>query len=389
MFALVLLPDRGIVGDSVSYDDLASRFSQGKGYTRSTASDEPDSRRLPGYPFFLAAIYFTFGHSLFAVRLIQVILDALTCVIVYKLSKEVLDDAGQALWSALLAVTYLPFILFANFILSETLYVAIVTIAIFFLVKAFKYGYCRKWFICAGFFLGISNLIRSTLVLFPMVLFVVALLMSKIKKKRIVVSFTFIILFMLLAMSPWLIRNYICFRKVALSHQGFGWALWVGSTDFKGQFYPHWDQEPVRSMIKGATSLEGIDKIFMPMALENIKHNPLGYIGLCVKKMAQFWFIPYGSELVAKRSNLMSMLYRYFYNLLFIFSIWGIIITDKRRPDKVVLPLLMAYYSVFHAVLIMEPRYALPVAAYVFILAVYGISAIKDGVLKRGAISNE
>ena len=120
------------MGDSVSYDDLASRFSQGKGYTRSTASDEPDSRRLPGYPFFLAAIYFTFGHSLFAVRLIQVILDALTCVIVYKLSKEVLDDAGQALWSALLAVTYLPFILFANFILSETLYVAIVTIAIFF-----------------------------------------------------------------------------------------------------------------------------------------------------------------------------------------------------------------------------------------------------------------
>ncbi|MFH1888997.1 MAG: glycosyltransferase family 39 protein [Candidatus Omnitrophota bacterium] len=381
--ALAVLPERGITGDSQSYDDLAVRIAQGHGYTSSLAPDLPATRRLPGYPVFLAVIYFIFGHSLAAVKILQFILDSSTCVLLYK-TAELLFGKRIALWAALLAALYPPYILFANFILSEALYLFLVALSGYLMVKGFK-GEGKRDLILSGFFMGISNLVRSTLMLFPAALFVALITFAKRSRKRLAVSFAIFISCMVLAMSPWIIRNYLCFHKIMLSHQGLGWALWVGSTDFKDQFYPHWDQEPVKSMIKDANSVDDIDRIFLPKAIKNITQNPFAYITLIMKKFFSFWTIPYGLDLVSAKSELLGILYRLFYYVVFFFFLAGVFLADKKERAISAILILMLYFSVFHAILIMEPRYSFPVNLYIFIFAAFGFQNFSNIFnLKRG-----
>ncbi|MDD4940142.1 MAG: hypothetical protein PHI60_08325 [Candidatus Omnitrophica bacterium] len=179
-------------------------------------------------------------------------------------------------------------------------------------------------------------------------------------------------------MSPWIIRNYLCFHKPTLSHSGLGWALWVGSTDFKGQFYPHWDQEPVKSLIKDAKSVSDIDRIFLPKAIENITQRPFSYAMLVTRKFFQFWLVPYGLDLLAAKSALLAMFYRLFHYAVFLLFVFGAYLADKKEKAVSAILALMLYFSLFHAVLIMEPRYSLPVNLYVFMFAAFGFLSLRD-----------
>ena len=64
--------------DALHYDGFAQSVLTHGEYTYS-GSREFKIRRPPVYPLFLAAIYKVFGHSLHAVRVIQVLINVLTC----------------------------------------------------------------------------------------------------------------------------------------------------------------------------------------------------------------------------------------------------------------------------------------------------------------------
>lgn len=368
--ALLVLPERGVVGDSISYDDLGWRLSQGEGYTRSLSPDEPDNRRLPGYPVFLAALYFLFGHSLLAVKIAQLILDSFTCILLYKLACF-LFDRRAAFWAGLFAAVFPGYILFSNFILSETLFVFLVTLSVYALVWAFRKGLMSSCAV-AGCVMGVATLVRSTLLLLPGFLLPFVFFRQRAARKTAFFCFILFICGMLLAMSPWIVRNYLVLHKVAFSHAGLGWALWVGAQDFKDQFYPHWDQEPVKSEIRGAASLGDIDRIFFSKAIEIIRRSPAAYLANCAKKFVRFWIIPPAADIISGKSAAAGMLYRAWCSLLVLFAVAGIFLADKRNFAFALFLAVMLYVSVFHAVLIMEPRYALPVWGFVFIFAAGG-----------------
>ena len=380
LLALAFLPERGIAGDSISYHDLASRISQGKGYTRTDSPDLPDNRRLPGYPLFLAFVYFFFGQNLLIVKIFQIIIDSFLCILVYALGNQ-LFNSKVALWSALLVAIYPPYIIFSNFVLSETIYVFLVTATMYFLVKAFKYQ-SALWFMLGGILFGLGILVRSTLILFPVLLFISSYFLMKAPKKKIIMFFIIFCLAFLATLSPWIIRNYLAFNKFQISHAGFGWALWVGTLDLKNQNYPHWDQEPVKSLIKDAETLEEIDAIFMPKAIENLRDAPLSYIGLSMRKFVKFWLIPYGTDIFSKQNRYLSLIYRGGYYLVFLLFLWGILKVKKNRVEIMMVMLLMLYFSIFHSMLIMVPRYALPITTFVFIFSACGFFNIKHKFVK-------
>jgi 4-amino-4-deoxy-L-arabinose transferase-like glycosyltransferase len=87
--ALLLLPQEArLTGDSGEYMDLARGMLAGRGYSRDlVAPYEPYLGRVPGYPAFIAAVWFLTGESAFAVSFVQSALDALVCLLVYEVAR--------------------------------------------------------------------------------------------------------------------------------------------------------------------------------------------------------------------------------------------------------------------------------------------------------------
>ena len=74
----------------------------------------PTAHRTPIYPLFLSGVYFIFGHSYLAVRIMQAIIGALTCLLIYWLGKEIFDE-GVGRVVSLIVVFYLVPISYTGF----------------------------------------------------------------------------------------------------------------------------------------------------------------------------------------------------------------------------------------------------------------------------------
>ena len=78
------LPPTNVVtfeADPITYDQIALNILSGKGFSGASfyyppGSDVPTSFWDPLYPYFLAAVYAVFGHSIPAVRVVQALIGA-------------------------------------------------------------------------------------------------------------------------------------------------------------------------------------------------------------------------------------------------------------------------------------------------------------------------
>src|SRR3990167_9197624 len=90
---IIVLQDTDIpAADAHVYDGLAISISQGNGYVNSDGT--PHSLYPPFYPFFLSVIYTFFGHNYFAVRIIQSIIGAFICVLIYLIGRKAIGTAA-------------------------------------------------------------------------------------------------------------------------------------------------------------------------------------------------------------------------------------------------------------------------------------------------------
>ncbi len=120
-----------VVDDSRLYADIAKNWLQHGvfGITNSGAI-MPTLSRLPGYPAFLAAIFWLFGTDNFrAVLLVQVVFDLATCLLIADVARRLLSEpAGKA---AFLLAALCPFL--ANYsaaALTETLEIFFTALAL-------------------------------------------------------------------------------------------------------------------------------------------------------------------------------------------------------------------------------------------------------------------
>ena len=98
--------------DSVSYDEAAVNL-----LTKGEFGLNYD--RPPVYPLFLAGIYFLFGKSIFAVRIVQAIMGAVIAVIMAIIGKRVAGQKVGALAGALWSIYPLG-VFIAGIVYSET-----------------------------------------------------------------------------------------------------------------------------------------------------------------------------------------------------------------------------------------------------------------------------
>lgn len=159
------LPRNGFVSDEGEYLSAASWLAQGRGFAWYL---HYLWTRAPLYPLFVAVHLRLFGDALEPVYLTQNALSLLNVVLVYALARRV-SGWPVAFLAALLTALYLPFAIYTQTLLSETLFITLL-LAGFWLLALWAspplFHGRTLLVLLAGVLFGLATLVRSLMLAF-------------------------------------------------------------------------------------------------------------------------------------------------------------------------------------------------------------------------------
>jgi len=345
--------------DAYVYDRLGLSISQGNGYVN--AHGRPFSFYPPFYPFFLSLIYTLFGHSYLAVRIIQSILGALTCVLMCSIGDR-LKGHVVGLLSALVAVLYFVFIKSTELLLTESFFTFLLCAVVFYILKVREEKAGLKDYAILGLLTGVSLLTKSAMILFPLFLLPVFIDMKKDRLKR----YLLMLFFFALTVSPWLIRNYNVFHGfIGVSTQtGIGfYSSYRPPEGIFGRLAT--SDDPVIREAGNISSPVLRSNFLIKKTFEFISKNPAEVLKLEFKKILYFW-APFDWEIIGGRW------FNFIYVAFFPFFAIGLFLAfeEFKKFYPVLLPII--YFQIITLIFYGSPRFRLPIEPYIFILAVIG-----------------
>ena len=142
-----------LAGDGRTYDEWAQRIAAGDWLGSGVFY------QAPLYPYFLGVLQFTFGHNLLAIRIIQVLLGSLSCVLVF-LACEKLFSRAAATAAGLLLAFYAPAIFFDGVIDKSVLDLVLLSLLVWLLLCAMSRPSWGQW-LGAGAILALLGLSRE------------------------------------------------------------------------------------------------------------------------------------------------------------------------------------------------------------------------------------
>ena len=237
-------PDDGRV-----YSQIARNVLEQHVYSHDAqAPHAPSLIRLPGYPFFLIAIYSVFGHgNNTAVRVVQAVIDTATCALIALVVFRWVTDERRKHRAAMIALALAavcPFTaIYVATILTEVptnfLAVAMALTATF----AFKSTIRKRtilWWIVTGLLAGLAVLFRPDSGLFAAAIGATLMLSALSSFSRFREATLYAAVFSVafcLVLAPWTIRNrrvFHVFQPLAPAHAEmpgefvpYGYLLWV------------------------------------------------------------------------------------------------------------------------------------------------------------------
>lgn len=363
--------------DAADYDRFAINLLSGKGFI-DPVTELPTSSRTPLYPLFLAVIYYFFGHSYFAVRIVQCILGSLLCIIIFYTGKA-LFEKKVGLLSAAILCAYPPYIFYSFFggpvfLLSENLFTFLLGIFTLFVIKILfiKTNFINSFI--SGLLTGLLVLTRPVFALFPF--FLAVLIFYKEKSIFFTVRQTLVILAgFLVIIAPWAGRNYIVHKAfVPFSTEG-GFVLYAGNNpEANGAGLTDTDFLFSKEELNRLNSIPEAEKDSMFRAkvkeflISNYKKLPI----LSLKKLLVFWD-PYTTDYTSK--NAYSRRFNPWFFFIIIFALPAIIASLKSglNINNLLLPFMFIYFIIMTIIFFGEPRFRYPLEPYLIILASYGI----------------
>ncbi len=177
------------------------------------------SRRMPGYPLFLAGIYTLFGPSPLAAGVVQAVVGALTCALIYLAASGTMS-AGIALAAGLFAAVYYDMLTACGFLLSETLGLFFLSLALWLLSPPLS----NRRALAAGLALGATCLIRAEFGLLVLLAMGLAVLDRPIRLARPAL----IAAGAAACLAPWAARNYVVLGRLVPATTSSSESLYIG-----------------------------------------------------------------------------------------------------------------------------------------------------------------
>lgn len=380
--------------DARAYDLIAQNIVSRSGYRESlsvpTLEDNSILRVGPGYEFFLAIIFFIFGHHYIAVWTIQAILHVLTAFLVFVMVRKIFSEYEKqdviGFVSALFIGLSPDLITMSGMLMAETLGVFLVALTLFMFFKSLdgeKILYLRTFITGVAF--GMVALVRTPAMLLFLPIAVYFLIKNKIKH-LVIFSITVLLVF-----SPWIIRNYVVYQTFIPTNLAYGIDLAAGNhPGASGELEPYFRND---ELIAQYGKIIGTRQLTKEAALF-IFNNPGEFLKITANRVSiyfsfarptGFWFHLSGI------SQTVTLAFSSIYSaLLFIFGflgIWFYLDNSASYGGKALWLLYMTIMMPLAVIFIMvETRYRFLIYPPLSIFAGIGVSALFNGLVSRRSL---
>lgn len=218
------------VVDAKAYDRIALNIISGNGF-REQGSDVPIlfdrsiQRAGPAYEYFLAGLYWMFGHHLEAVWIAQALLHALSAGLLWCIAKRLFEDWGDQIGAIAAAIFGLhpDLIEISAMLMTETLYLFFIALTIYLFVRVYERPHAHHYAILLGGTLALGVLSRPTVLLFLPVIAAYYL------ARRAFIPLLLCIVIFAALLSPWSFRNYRVYSQWIPTTLIGEYNIWIGN----------------------------------------------------------------------------------------------------------------------------------------------------------------
>lgn len=403
--------------DTFDYSTIARNLVDHQSFSKSlTIPFIPNFFRLPGYPFWLAFVYFVFKSFTPAVFLGMTIF-ALSAPLVYLITREVFSEK-LAFWAGIIFALEPRMAFSAPFLLSEQIFIPLFLLAVFFAVKFINYPEQKRFILLSAALFGLLALFKAVvLYLWPVFIILFYLQLEKNHQSltstiKLIASSTLILI---VVMAPWFIRNKIVLNTWQLSSTG-GLVIYWGHLEILERYLGTPSDLAYQKLIDKANRLAGADwgtveaaKILTHEAFTEIKSHPKEYFRAYISNLPLFFItdgykgiLSYISNINQNYVNFSDLLFRLKFGefisgiknlslfglvlpvagrgvwlILTIFSFFGVFLSIKSMSEKrlpiIMLAMLILYFAVLTGPIGFDPRYRMPVNGFLFVFALVSV----------------
>jgi hypothetical protein len=367
------------------YDFIAKNLREGHGYRVEPYMGETILRE-PGYPILIAAIFKAFGYGSAGPRALCILMAFGAALLLLLLARKITSDWSISLASALLFLLY-PGTLVAESRAGNEM-PTVLMMALFILALHRAVERCSlKWYGVAGLLLGLTALVRSEVLMFPAFVLAYLLLTARSWRGRgwAVLQVIILGIGVTIAMSPWIVRNYVLVHKFVPTdtlggvaaqeglftcehlpeYSGFAEAQRAAGREraqiahqlglrFEGEQYYQFFYSPQDEMKFNRALLDHVSTEY--------RANPGLFAGCAAKNLAtNFWFL--GKTPQATRLNMLVQL------PVLACALVGIVLLYRLRAlnKAAIILLYIVYIPLIHAPIIAHARHSMLVFAFLTI----------------------
>src|SRR3989344_1480617 len=362
--------------DAFAYDQVGWHLATGQAFRLDLSApliqDEAITYQGPLYQFFIACLYWLFGHHYEAIWIAQALLRGLSVIILFLLCREIFgSEQRQIGWIAGTIFGLHPDLVeISAMLMTETVFIFLSILLVYVIVR-FENGMNIKRAMLLGIIFAAAVLARSTIGILGLV---IAWLCYRQRAWK-----PFIVFVMIggLLMTPWIVRNYRTYHIFLPTMANFGYNFWVGNRiDADGE---GGNPQVLLDAIKEKGAIEA-NYYALAQFKTFIKAHPLQYLKLTGSRVLKyfsplrpmgFWFYQKGiGQLIFVTSSALTAL------ILFITSFAGLGIAwqEERQNIRLRVVGITALLTCLSIVLILvETRYRLPI--YPFLAVFSGLAA--------------
>ncbi len=207
--------------DSANYLRGADNLLRYGQFSRSQALPlAPDTLSTPLYPLTLAGLQAFFGDARLPVVALQALAGAATAVLAFSLARTLGGSFAQSVLAGSFLVVEVVTLLLSNLVLTETLFILLLTGALLVLAH-YSHSLRVRWLIAGASLLGLAALTRPVAQFLPLIFLPLPWLVAQPGRRKLGHSLLFLGVFLAWTM-PWMLRNAQVadvFALSTISHQ--------------------------------------------------------------------------------------------------------------------------------------------------------------------------
>lgn len=370
----------------------------------------------PGYPLFLAAVYEVFGANLAIVRLLQALIGALTCYLLYRIGRRALG-ARVGLLAGLVMAFYPGHLYMSWRLMSETLYIFLIAACVAVGWELFVPADDAKsaWSPSAvrsalflGLLLGLANAVKSNLIILPPVLILALAVLTWRRPRRSFKPLVALAVAFALSTAITPVANLVASGgRMAFLPGNAGHTLWWSNNpEANGYFVSPKNSEETRRFIERhqkTAALEAADRlekdaIYRDLAVHWVLEHPLRFLRLCGLKLANAYG-PFPHAVVFEGNPKAKWVHLLSFGLIMPLALAGLFLARRRWRQLLLVDLVLATHLVMVLIFYGTPRFTIIVVPYLVLYASFslvrfgetwfGVAESYDVASSKGRMSSE